>query len=120
MRKSPLRRKRKPKSKSKQKPTGHTDYKIFIRSIFERDGWQCKNPLCGSYHNLTNHHIKKRSLGGKHDPGNCVTICAECHMHNEAGRLKITRGIDQPDGCFPVVFADGRYGITKSASVKIT
>lgn len=97
------------------KDPGRESYISFIRRIFDRDDWTCKNPFCGSKRNQTCHHIKKRSLGGKHEDGNCVTICMECHRANEDGRLRIAKTSDSP---MVVSFDDRRYGMVKEATMR--
>lgn len=94
--------------------SGRNSYINFIRRIFDRDGWTCKNPFCGTKRNPTCHHIKKRSLGGKHEDGNCVTICMDCHRANEDGRLKISKTEDSP---MIVEFDDRRYGMAKAVRI---
>jgi hypothetical protein len=75
----------------------------------------CRNPFCGSKRNQTCHHIKKRSLGGKTEMSNCVTICFDCHRANEDGKLKIEQsGVDP----MIVSFEDRRYGMSKSIEIR--
>jgi len=46
---------------------------------------QCKK--CGITENLTRHHIKPRSKGGKNNILNYITLCRECHdkEHDQYG-----------------------------------
>jgi heterodisulfide reductase subunit C len=62
-------------------------YREFIRSIFERDGWQCRK--CGERSSLTPHHIIKRSQLGGDTPRNVLTLCLDCHEAVERNELKI-------------------------------
>lgn len=62
-------------------------YRNFIQSIFNRDGWRCRN--CGMRKNLTPHHLIKRSQSGGDTAGNVVTLCVICHDLAEANQLKI-------------------------------
>ncbi len=64
------------------KGKAYTEFKI---SIFERDGYRCRNPKCYEFGTpedhgvLTVHHDKARSQGGEDTPGNCYTFCVWCH-----------------------------------------
>lgn len=44
---------------------------------------------------LERHHYLFRSLGGKHDPSNLLTLCNSCHTEAQAHRLIITGHPDQ-------------------------
>lgn len=63
--------------------------KKILQKVLERDNWTCLNPFCGLNRDLTPHHIIKKSLGGKDDPANIMTLCVRCHRRNEDGILKI-------------------------------
>lgn len=64
-------------------------YSAFIRRVFERDGWQCRVPSCGSRRDLQCHHIVARSLGGRDEEDNGITLCAQHHNDVEEVRLRI-------------------------------
>ena len=57
--------------------------------VYTRDQWTCRNLFCQSKRNLTPHHIVKRSLGGKDETSNLLTLCVSRHRRNEDGVLKI-------------------------------
>lgn len=99
----------------KPEPPKKESYIGFLRKLFDRDGWACRNPFCGTKREPTNHHILKRSLGGKTEMSNCVTICFSCHRANEDGKLKIEKsGVDP----MIVSFEDRRYGMSKSIEIR--
>ena len=47
--------------------------------IQARDGPGCL--LCGYKHDLTLHHIKKKSDGGSNNLDNLVVLCQLCHVY---------------------------------------
>lgn len=51
--------------------------------VLERDGHRCQGQRYGLDHRCNRgvhvHHIKQRSLGGKHEPANLVTLCPAAH-----------------------------------------
>jgi hypothetical protein len=67
------------------------------REVFERDGWQCANPLCRARRNLHAHHVQFRSHGGCDEKWNKVTLCAACHLRLlHLSYLRITRARPAP------------------------
>lgn len=57
--------------------------------VFERDGWRCVVPGCGSRCSLHDHHILFRSHGGDNSLENRVAICAAHHNHSlHTGRIR--------------------------------
>jgi hypothetical protein len=85
--------------------------------VFERDGWRCTVPGCGSYRNLHDHHVELRSLGGSDALSNRTTLCAWHHLRGvHAGRvrcngtapngLRFALGI-RPDGSALLRYAPG-------------
>lgn len=46
--------------------------------IIIRDGNKCR--LCGSSDYLEVHHMLPKSLGGRDDNNNRITVCASCHL----------------------------------------
>jgi 5-methylcytosine-specific restriction endonuclease McrA len=76
-------------SKPERKRLESSEYVKFQQSIFNRDGWRCRNPACETSRSLTIHHIRKRSQLGGDDPGNCLTLCTECHDLVESSLLRI-------------------------------
>ena len=50
---------------------------ITRKAVYRRDGYTCV--ACGSTRYLQVHHMLTRSLGGKNDLPNLVTLCAHCH-----------------------------------------
>ena len=84
----------KPAKKKRKKPE---KMPLELRNqILERDDWTCSNPYCDGHIYLEIlwleiHHTKKRSQGGRNDPGNLMTICKPCHdkIHVE-GKLKVS------------------------------
>jgi hypothetical protein len=59
--------------------------------VLARDRHRCRVPGCRSAHNIDVHHIVHRVLGGSHDPGNLIALCAGHHAAHHDGRL-IVRG----------------------------
>ena len=55
--------------------------------VYRRDNWKCRN--CGWRENLTPHHVKHKSQGGKDSLDNLLTLCWECHRLYHEKRLKI-------------------------------
>ena len=53
------------------------------------DGNRCCH--CGSHHNLAVHHCIHRSLGGKDDDGNLMTLCNKCHRMIHDRRINIVQ-----------------------------
>lgn len=60
--------------------------------VFERDRWGCRS--CNSDRGISPHHILFKSLGGKHNTENLVTLCFKCHnlIHTGALTVKNVRG----------------------------
>ncbi|MFA4971915.1 MAG: HNH endonuclease [bacterium] len=54
--------------------------------ILERDGFTCQE--CGTWRDLTIHHIRTREAGGPDSPENLITLCRDCHT-----RLHQPRGV---------------------------
>ena len=76
-------------SKPKREKLDRDGYATFMRSIFDRDGWKCRNPFCNALNHLTVHHLQKRSQLGGDTNGNCITLCVQCHDAAERNELKI-------------------------------
>ncbi len=57
------------------------------REVMVRDDFRCRAPGCGSRWFLEVHHLVPRSQGGRNEPGNLVTLCAQCHryLHEHSG-----------------------------------
>ncbi|CAN5786164.1 HNH endonuclease signature motif containing protein [soil metagenome] len=68
------------------------------RLIIARDGGKCRNPMCGSTHDLEVHHIIHWILHGPTDTYNLVTLCRSCHRAHHLGRVHLEGDADQPDG----------------------
>lgn len=47
--------------------------------IFNRDGWKCQWTSEKHWGELDVHHIIPRSLGGKNEKENLITVCRKCH-----------------------------------------
>lgn len=57
--------------------------------VHDRDGWECKNPVCDHKLGLTPHHLLQRSNGGGDEPENVASLCVDCHIHGvHEGRLR--------------------------------
>ena len=52
-------------------------YSFFCKFIIALSNWKCDR--CGNIYNLTVHHLKKRSQGGRHTIENCRCLCVDCH-----------------------------------------
>jgi len=59
--------------------------------VLKRDGHRCR--ACGQQHGLEVHHVVMRSLGGKHEPSNLISLCADCHK-SVHGHVLILRWTD--------------------------
>jgi len=51
----------------------------------EIDEYKCR--VCGSYSNISAHHIVNRSLGGDDKLSNLITLCFHCHRDIHDGRF---------------------------------
>lgn len=57
----------------------------FKKSILERDGYECKNPLCrGNSKKLCGHHIDYNKKNCS--PGNVITVCFSCNARANFNR----------------------------------
>lgn len=70
-------------------PRPSKQYSAFIRRVFDRDLWQCRVPSCGKRRDLQCHHIVARSLGGRDEEDNGITLCAGHHNDVEEVRLRL-------------------------------
>lgn len=52
---------------------------LKYQGVYERDEWRCQYPGCERRDQLTTHHIKPRSLGGRDSMRNLIILCMECH-----------------------------------------
>ncbi len=61
---------------------------VLRRAVLARDGHACR--ACGSSHGLEAHHVIFRSLGGKDEIGNLISLCTPCHraVHGHVLRLR--------------------------------
>jgi 5-methylcytosine-specific restriction endonuclease McrA len=57
----------------------HEAWRLLTEPVFERDGWKCVR--CKRYRPVQAHHILPKSRGGLDEPGNLVSLCAECHEY---------------------------------------
>ncbi len=55
--------------------------------VLARDMWKCRH--CRSGERIEVHHLKPRSMGGKHTPANLLCLCNICHAERHAYRLFI-------------------------------
>lgn len=53
-------------------------WNIIRRSVLERDGHQCQ--ICGSFSDLSVHHIIPLSAGGDSTAANLRVLCHTCHQ----------------------------------------
>ena len=61
-----------------------------------RDRRACR--LCGAFaagHH--HHHLRYRSLGGRHTPANVLLLCARCHRDVHAARVRLSGDADARD-----------------------
>lgn len=70
-------------------------YRAACRKVDKRDGRQCR--VCQRVIFLTaeHHHIKPRSLGGKHTTDNLIRVCGNCHQLITAKRIIVTGNADE-------------------------
>jgi hypothetical protein len=61
--------------------TGNEKWSEARKLAIRRDRFRCGNPGCGSYADLTVHHILPRAFGGTNDLTNLSTLCRSCHQH---------------------------------------
>lgn len=59
------------------------------RAVFDRDNYECQRCGESSLSQLSAHHIIYRSLMGKHELENLVTICGKCHGMIHSGKTKV-------------------------------
>jgi len=103
---------------SLDKPTLSLEMRIN-REVFERDGWQCANPLCRARRNLHAHHVEFRSHGGCDAKWNKVTLCAACHLRLlHLHYLRITRARPAPAEDF--IFTLPHVGESYREGVRVT
>jgi hypothetical protein len=71
-------------------------WKAVCKQVDARDGYRCR--VCGRradpnavglVDRAHRHHIVYRSAGGEDDEANVITLCAECHAEQHAGRLDV-------------------------------
>jgi len=63
---------------------------VAYADVYERDRYQCSNPVCFGRH-VTPHHIRFRSQGGDDSPHNLTPPCFWCHLEGiHGGRIKVT------------------------------
>jgi len=63
---------------------------VAYADIYERDRWQCSNPVCFCRH-VTPHHVRFRSRGGDDRKSNLTPPCFWCHLDGiHGGRIKVT------------------------------
>lgn len=61
--------------------------------VRERDGHRCR--ACHGSDDVQVHHIRYRSLGGKHNTDNLVCLCAHCHRAVHDKHLTIEGNADR-------------------------
>jgi len=64
----------------------HAEWQELRRQILQRDGYTCQH--CGSTNQLEVHHIQARHKGGTDTPDNLITLCADCHIQDDAYRAQ--------------------------------
>ena len=80
-----------PKVFKKKKSRRNLLPKEIVDYVMKRDDYRCQ--VCHRPDMaLQIHHIKTTGSGGKNDPDNLITLCAECHFKVGAGNLKINGG----------------------------
>ena len=53
-------------------------WKKLRKEILRRDGYECQ--YCGATERLEVHHMWPIRIGGQiWNPGNCITLCKQCH-----------------------------------------
>jgi len=73
-----------------------TEYKQFVKQVFQRDKYKCI--ICGSTKKLNAHHLNAWHwyAQGRFDPNNAVTLCGHangCHIlfHKQFGKYQNTK-----------------------------
>lgn len=66
----------------------------YVR-VQQRDRGRCR--VCDRVAWLQQHHLVFRSLLGKDESENLISLCAECHADVHGGRLKLAGNADQVD-----------------------
>jgi len=75
--------------KRQQAKAADKAWRIMRRLVLERDDYRCR--ACDRrQESLDVHHIRARSLGGKHTDSGCCALCLECHADIKLGKLHIT------------------------------
>lgn len=64
-------------AKWQAKASKTSDYRRVRAVVLARDHHRCR--ACSHPHGLDVHHVTMRSLGGKDDADNLVTLCRDCH-----------------------------------------
>lgn len=82
------------------------EYKRLCRDVMERDGWKCRNPLCGARNGLHIHHIIFRSEQGPDESWNLCVLCHKCHDALHRYEFRIGKDERMPEG-HPEYGADG-------------
>ena len=60
---------------------------VAYRHIYDRDLFECQNPVCGR-RDLTPHHLRFRSAGGDDSDDNVTSLCTWCHLEGiHGGRI---------------------------------
>jgi predicted restriction endonuclease len=56
------------------------EYKNMRKIVLKRDGNKCQFPGCNARRKLEVHHVCPWHIGpGRHEPSNCITLCAKHH-----------------------------------------
>jgi len=57
------------------------EYKLFRKTVLQRDHYTCQMPYCESKRSLVVHHIKpySQNISLRTDPENGITLCRKCH-----------------------------------------
>lgn len=56
---------------------------------------RCRNFRCGSYNDLSAHHIISRAQGGPDELWNLITLCFECHRKITDNEISIIEILDR-------------------------
>ena len=76
-----------------RKRTERAEWAKVRRVVLARDGRRCR--ACGRRDGVEVHHVRFRSVGGRHTSANCCCLCTLCHADIHAYRLTLSGNADR-------------------------